>query len=234
MSSSQPSSQPSSQRSRTSTHPRHAHRGAHLTVHYGFYYHHGIDCGDGTVVHMSRDLNGVRRSRFEDFADGRDVYIEETPARFSPDEVIRRAMGRVGEGGYNPIHNNCEHFATWCREGRAISRQVRDVKRRLIANAVKTEGARVVARQGVKGLGKAAGKAMVKGGGLMLVVDGAQLAVEQLGGNLGLKQEEAKLAGRAVGLGGHLAIGASCGGPVGAVLGAAVWGVGELLGGLFD
>ncbi|MBM4290265.1 MAG: hypothetical protein FJ138_01495 [Deltaproteobacteria bacterium] len=235
--------------SRPTQHARHPHRGAHLTVHYATFYHHGVDCGDGTVIHMSRELGGVRRSSFEEFADGRDVYIEELPARFSPDEVVRRAAGRLGEGGYNVVSNNCEHFATWCREGHARSRQVGDVKRRLCCAAVKTagrelskvlikegvkEGTRLAAREGVKAAGKTVGKTLVKGGGLMIAADAAQIAVEHLGGNLGLNQEEAKTAGRAVGCGAHVAIGAACGGPVGAVVGAAVWGLGEVIGGLFD
>ncbi|CAJ1450859.1 unnamed protein product [Effrenium voratum] len=34
-----------------------------------------------------------------------------------PDEVLQRALSRVGESGYNLIWKNCEHFTEWCMTG---------------------------------------------------------------------------------------------------------------------
>eukprot|EP00435_Cladocopium_sp_Y103_P063138 s392_g24.t1 len=41
-----------------------------------------------------------------------------------PEDVLQRAMSRVGEDGYNLVWNNCEHFAEWCVTGRHRSLQV--------------------------------------------------------------------------------------------------------------
>jgi Lecithin retinol acyltransferase len=37
---------------------------------------------------------------------------------------VQRALSRVGERGYSLTGNNCEHFATWCATGIAVSQQV--------------------------------------------------------------------------------------------------------------
>ncbi|BFG77833.1 hypothetical protein PTKU46_58660 [Paraburkholderia terrae] len=43
---------------------------------------------------------------------------------YSPDEIVERAKGRLGTGGYNLLWNNCEHFAVWCATGVKESEQV--------------------------------------------------------------------------------------------------------------
>ena len=40
------------------------------------------------------------------------------------EEIIERALGMVGEIGYNVLWSNCEHFASYCRYGKAKSDQV--------------------------------------------------------------------------------------------------------------
>lgn len=42
----------------------------------------------------------------------------------SPEETVKRAKSRLGEKAYNLTKNNCEHFALWCKTGKAFSRQV--------------------------------------------------------------------------------------------------------------
>ncbi|XP_025111708.1 lecithin retinol acyltransferase-like [Pomacea canaliculata] len=42
---------------------------------------------------------------------------------YTPDEIVRRAMSEIGRTDYDLFTNNCEHFATWCRYGIAISLQ---------------------------------------------------------------------------------------------------------------
>ena len=39
-------------------------------------------------------------------------------------EAVARALSRVGEHRYSLLGNNCEHFASWCATGAAVSRQV--------------------------------------------------------------------------------------------------------------
>ena len=38
------------------------------------------------------------------------LSLKEKLKRRSPDKTIALARSRIGEGGYNLIHNNCEHF----------------------------------------------------------------------------------------------------------------------------
>lgn len=43
--------------------------------------------------------------------------------RLPKEECISKALSRLGEGGYNVLHNNCEHFANECYFGRHFSFQ---------------------------------------------------------------------------------------------------------------
>ena len=38
-----------------------------------------------------------------------------------PSEIRQRALAYVDERNYNPLIRNCEHFATWCVYGKAVS-----------------------------------------------------------------------------------------------------------------
>lgn len=107
-------------------------RGDHLSASRGLYRHHGIDCGDGTVVHFDGGPFGVgsgivRRTSFAEFMGDGSVVLERHESSFDPNDVVRRALSRLGESGYDVLFNNCEHFATWCKTGRARSAQVRRV-----------------------------------------------------------------------------------------------------------
>ncbi|MEX0671022.1 MAG: lecithin retinol acyltransferase family protein [Pirellulales bacterium] len=95
------------------------------------YQHHGIDLGDGTVVHARphdfRHPSGggrvVRTSR-DDFSQGAAVKVgNEPPARYSSDEVAERALSHEGREGYDLVIDNCEHFTTRCATGRRASRR---------------------------------------------------------------------------------------------------------------
>lgn len=109
-------------------------RGDHIYVERfgGLYSHHGIDCGDGTVVHYWVDVSplasSIRRTTLEEFADGGQVEVREYAACDPTDVVIRRAVSSLGAGGFDPLNNNCEHFAVWCKTGRVESRQARGAK----------------------------------------------------------------------------------------------------------
>ncbi|WP_413167315.1 lecithin retinol acyltransferase family protein [Capilliphycus salinus ALCB114379] len=92
----------------------------------GVYEHHGIDCGDGTVIHYRKPSEVIERTSIETFARGGKVYVRRYPVRYIPDTVIQRAESRLGERKYNLLFNNCEHFATWCVTGVNDSRQIRD------------------------------------------------------------------------------------------------------------
>ena len=53
-----------------------------------------------------------------------------------PASVVQRAMSRVGEGGYNLVMKNCEHFCTWCLNGEPTSTQI---QRGLAVSAAQVE-----------------------------------------------------------------------------------------------
>lgn len=104
---------------------------------FGF-WHHGILCTDGTVIHF--DGPGVRgglsakrnaqviRSSLEEFSKSAsgiyDVHYKH--ATFPPEEVIERAESRLGQNGYHLTENNCESFAQWCMTGKEESKQIRN------------------------------------------------------------------------------------------------------------
>ncbi|NES83057.1 MAG: NC domain-containing protein [Moorea sp. SIO2B7] len=94
----------------------------------GIYQHHGIDCGDGRVIHYRKPQETVERTSMATFARGNKVYRRKYPFGFCfiPDTVVHRAQSRLGENKYNLLFNNCEHFATWCKTGISHSKQVRE------------------------------------------------------------------------------------------------------------
>jgi hypothetical protein len=102
-------------------------KGDHIYINCGLIDHHGIDCGDGTVIHLSKVKGKISRDTISSFAsaslDGA-VYAYDYDQCFSPSVVIQRAISRLGESGYNLFGNNCEHFATWCKTGQWESQQV--------------------------------------------------------------------------------------------------------------
>lgn len=91
------------------------------------YTHHGIYVGDGMLVHyagLSRNGTGssiclgLGEFRSEN-GEERKIYIAKykPDARYSREEIVKRAMSRLGEDDYSVIFNNCEHFASWCVTG---------------------------------------------------------------------------------------------------------------------
>ncbi len=92
------------------------------------YEHHGIDCGDGTVIHYSKrgDVPQVTRTPMLEFRGSQPVMVQRYATCYLPEATVQRAIGRLGEQKYNLLLNNCEHFATWCKTGQQVSRQVQD------------------------------------------------------------------------------------------------------------
>ncbi|MGL6281093.1 MAG: lecithin retinol acyltransferase family protein, partial [Microcoleaceae cyanobacterium] len=92
----------------------------------GVYEHHGIDCGDGTVIHYRKPSETIERTSLEIFSQGQRIYVKPYAIRYIADTTIYRAESRLGEREYNLLFNNCEHFATWCVTGINDSKQIRD------------------------------------------------------------------------------------------------------------
>ncbi len=94
----------------------------------GVYEHHGIDCGDDTVIHYRKPSETIERTTLSTFSRGNPVYKRDYLDGFCfiPDVVATRATKRLGEQKYNLLFNNCEHFATWCKTGINDSKQIRE------------------------------------------------------------------------------------------------------------
>lgn len=104
-------------------------RGDHLFVRRRHYTHHGIDCGDGSVIHFGRKRSGagrrVERVSRTAFARGGEVRVKAYRHRLPVEQILRNAESRLGETNYSLVRNNCEHVATWAVTGRPASKQVR-------------------------------------------------------------------------------------------------------------
>ena len=96
------------------------------------YQHHGIHCGDGTIIHYRKVGTAiVTRTSIDAFTRGNPVFTLNPPVSFIPDVVISRAESRLGEQRYNLFFNNCEHFANWCKHGDNVSPQLNEFGLRL-------------------------------------------------------------------------------------------------------
>jgi Lecithin retinol acyltransferase len=107
-------------------------RGAHIYVERGVYSHHGIDCGDGTVIDFAGRGGGkntaiIRRVTLAEFAQGAPVRTRSYGTCHSREIVVARAASMIGRSGYDLFSNNCEHFVTWCVAGEHSSAQVEAV-----------------------------------------------------------------------------------------------------------
>ena len=125
-------------------------RGDHLCFDRVFYWHHAIaetvdkSNGEVNVIEYSNSakqlsqgnssppgLAVVVRRKFK--LENEPVYVIKHDSCFDPEAVVSRAKSRLGERKYDPVTNNCEHFALWCKTGISSSEQVRSV-----LNALKT------------------------------------------------------------------------------------------------
>ena len=104
-------------------------RGDHVRARRIGYWHHGIDCGDGFVIHYSGELlhhkNAcVQRIGMADFSKGGRIEVVPYSLCSDPDTILKRAESRLGEAAYRVLTNNCEHFARWCKTGQPESPQI--------------------------------------------------------------------------------------------------------------
>lgn len=111
--------------------------GDHIRVSTNGYYHHGIYIGNDEVIqfghpfdmYQDHSLIKVIKSDIQDFLRGgflevRQYSKKELKKKFDNEKVIEIAMSKLGEGDYNLLYNNCEHFANFCVFGIKESKQV--------------------------------------------------------------------------------------------------------------
>lgn len=87
----------------------------------------------------STDIDEFRNGAYPEFADW---SFGEKIKRFKVQKIIDNARNRIGEGGYNILFNNCEHFAYECIFGTKYSSQSELVKQLIKEEATgkKAEG----------------------------------------------------------------------------------------------
>jgi Lecithin retinol acyltransferase len=174
------------------------------------FQHHGVDLGDGAVVHFTDGMGGVaapssnetgfviQRTSMQQFVgnSSQRVHVQSYRQRLSVDDTVQRAMSRLGHRDYELFHNNCEHFATWCITGKAESRQVSIAVERGTSVGVKTAvacGVRAATHLGIR-------SAVRRVSPLLLVADAAQFVTESCGHFVGIQDpQKRQLAGRIVG-----------------------------------
>ncbi|WP_353928873.1 lecithin retinol acyltransferase family protein [Okeanomitos corallinicola] len=49
----------------------------HVYYNCGAYSHHGIDCGDGTVIHYTKNYGKISHISWASFASGNTVFVRE-------------------------------------------------------------------------------------------------------------------------------------------------------------
>ena len=100
-------------------------------------YHYGIYVSDDEIIEFGPPPVSIIRKDDEievcvtdgegflagGFMECADLSIKERFDRKKPDETVAMARSRIGEKGYNILHNNCEHFANECMFGKKESSQ---------------------------------------------------------------------------------------------------------------
>ena len=119
--------------------------GAMVRVYTGQYYHYGIFIGDDSVVEFGSgsqatgdpSLIRIQRSTADEFIscggflEVRIFDRKDRRKKRRDKEIVEYALSRVGEGGYDLFHNNCQHFANMCVFGEKGSTQLDDLRREI-------------------------------------------------------------------------------------------------------
>ena len=114
-----------------------------IRVRLGSVYHYGIFVSEAEVIAFGLPPTVENLKRQQDirvlstdidvFSCGNPVEtaqlsLKEKLRRKSPDRTVEEARARLGEGGYDLIHNNCEHFINEIVFGEKTSEQERAVR----------------------------------------------------------------------------------------------------------
>lgn len=93
----------------------------------GYYDHFGIYAGNSTAIHFTDGI--IQITSLLNFTENKKGYIdvmgfnEEETRNITLNESCARAHSKIGMSEYDLFNNNCEHFALWCRTGKAYSSQ---------------------------------------------------------------------------------------------------------------
>ncbi len=114
-----------------------------VRVEAGRFYHYGIYADDEEIIQfgptpdaahslldadirvITSDVDGFLKGGFLEVAS---FSLAERLKANKPAEIVARARKRIGEGGYDILKNNCEHFVNECAFGQKSSEQVDSVR----------------------------------------------------------------------------------------------------------
>ncbi len=192
------------------------------------YQHHGIDMGDGTVIHLApadggriafrdqSDRFSVRRDTLEVFCRGSQPTTVRHACARSVEEVTAAAEGQVGRCGYSLLDGNCENFARLCACGRSESHQIEMGQATLSAVASMSTKAFWSVTSRISG--RVALRGAMKVHPASILADGIEIATLAIGCRQGMSSERARRVARISGSVAAVGIGAIVGGPAGAAL----------------
>lgn len=121
-----------------------------IRVKLGSIYHYGVFVSDDEVIQFGMPplpqykTDGdivVLKSDIDAFSCGNIVEVaaldrKEKKRRIPPKKTVENARERLGGGGYDLLHNNCEHFAYECVFGCKYSEQEDAARRRWLNRSV--------------------------------------------------------------------------------------------------
>ena len=115
--------------------------GAHIRVQIQSIYHHGIYIGNDEVIQFGLPIDMLRpkeevkvlSSSIEEFLQGGFLEVrvfdrKERKIKNDDLKIVEIAKSKLGEGGYDIVHNNCEHFANYCVFNKKESKQIDDIR----------------------------------------------------------------------------------------------------------
>lgn len=125
--------------------PKECRFGDMIRIRLGSVYHFGVFVSEDEVIQFGLPPTAENRAKegevvviatdIDIFACGCIIEVAcfdkgELRRRNSPEKTVELARARLGEGGYNLIHNNCEHFANECVFGESRCSQEEEMRRR--------------------------------------------------------------------------------------------------------
>ena len=125
--------------------PADCKRGDMIRVRVGSIWHYGVYVSEDEVIQFGAPpREGAARSgaaiavcttSIDEFSGGSIVQraqltLLERMRRIPPDKTVALARSRIGECGYDLLHNNCEHFAHECVFGVKRSEQEEEARKR--------------------------------------------------------------------------------------------------------
>ena len=109
-----------------------------------FYHHYGIFINESRIIQFGLPDNvytpaeeiKVLATDIYTFLEGGELEVgkptrQELKNMRSPEEIVKLAESRLGQGGYDILHNNCEHFVNECAFGEHNSEFLSSVRNKL-------------------------------------------------------------------------------------------------------